>query len=144
MRVLSYLRISSSQRGHGVLGDGAQTPCHIQSTSHVTRLWGLIELNDLSAFSPSPSSLPLPLSPPTRSPSDGPCSSRPSTRILDYALAHNPTPQARATLKDIHAKILRRRLDAIEGKMAEESMAVQGPPRAGGKEVRMRSAKQRP
>ena len=35
--------------------------------------------------------------------------------------------KSRATLKDIHGKILRRRLDALESKMAEESMNYQGP-----------------
>jgi hypothetical protein len=35
--------------------------------------------------------------------------------------------KARATLKDIHARILRRRLDALESKMSHESLAYEGP-----------------
>lgn len=49
------------------------------------------------------------------------------TEFWEAVLKRLQISKARATLKDIHAKILRRRLDALESKMSQESVAYAGP-----------------
>lgn len=58
------------------------------------------------------------------------------TEFWESVLKRLQVSKARATLKDIHAKILRRRLDALESKMSSDSVAYERPaaPAAGGGE----------